>query len=129
MIDRHIIEHMLRANGVDPSAPDETIKSVLISAKWNKDDVDTAIMVLRENEATHATRVDSVHKVFHSGDRLAPETITALLGIDVELPPERTHQRSSGVHIFDAVSIVLLSVVLASVTVIGIMWHLSIGMF
>jgi hypothetical protein len=129
MLDRHLIEKLLVANGVDANAPDETIKSVLISAKWNKDDVDTAIMVLRENTETHATRVDSVRKVFHSGDRLAPETISSLLGIHVDVPTDHAHKRRTGFHLFDAMGIIILSVTLATVTVLGVMWHMSIGLF
>ena len=79
------IEKILRINGVSPAAPDEEIRSVLLSARYKNEEVDTAIMVLKENVKTHQTRVDGLHKVFRSDEALNPTEISALLGIEVEV--------------------------------------------
>ena len=85
MIKRDQIESILKINGVQPTSPDEEIRSVLLSARYSKDEVDTAIMVLRENTKTNKTRVDGLHKVFRSDEALSPEEISQLLGIEIEL--------------------------------------------
>jgi hypothetical protein len=85
MIERHHIETLLKANGVPSTAPDEVIRSVLISARWDNNDVDTALMVLKENTKTSETHVDTLHKVFHSNERLSPSEISDLLGVKISL--------------------------------------------
>ena len=132
MISRPLVERILAVNGIEPSAEDEMIKSVLIEANWHADDVETALTVLRENTATHIERVDSLHKVFRTDDRLKPETITALLGIDVEVknPDELRLERTTHQTFFSqALSIGLVSIGLALLVAIGGMWFWEIGIF
>ena len=88
MIEKRSIETFLKVNGIPPTAKDEEIRSVLISARWNKNEVDTALLVLRENIVSNETHVDTLHTVFNSDDRLNAEEISALLGIDVQLSNE-----------------------------------------
>jgi len=83
MINRNHIESLLRSNGVAINAPDEEIRSVLLSARYEDEEVDTAILVLRENTKTNQTRVDGLHKIFRSNQALLPQEISQLLGIDV----------------------------------------------
>jgi len=85
MIKREQVEAILKINGVAPSSPDEQIRSVLLSARYSKDEVDAAIMVLRENTKTNKTRVDGLHKVFRSEEALSPDEISSLLGIEVDV--------------------------------------------
>ena len=83
MLKREQIELLLRINGVSPSSPDEEIRSVLLSASFNDNDINTAIMVLRENKLSNTSRVDGLHKVFRTHDTLKPAEIFSLLGIDI----------------------------------------------
>ncbi len=85
MIDKNQIETILKTNGIHPTAPDEVIRSVLISARWNDNDVDTALMVLKENTSTNTTHVDTLHRVFHTDDKLSPADISAMLGVKVAI--------------------------------------------
>ncbi len=85
MIEKRNIESFLRINGIPPTAKDEEIRSVLISARWNKNEVDTALMVLKENIKNQTTHVDTLHKVFNSDNRLTSAEISSLLGIDVDI--------------------------------------------
>ena len=88
MIEKRNIEAFLKVNGIPPTAKDEEIRSVLISARWNQNEVDTALMVLRENTKSQKSHVDTLHKVFNSDDRLSSAEISSLLGIDVHLSNE-----------------------------------------
>ena len=85
MIEKQHIEAFLKANGVKPTASDEEIRSVLISARWEHQEIDTALIVLKENIVSHETHVDTLHKVFNSDNRLDSAEISALLGIEVTL--------------------------------------------
>lgn len=85
MINKVNIERILKINGAEVTSPDEKIRSILLSARYSDDEVDTAIMVLRENENTHKTSVTGLHKVFRTDEGLAASEISELLGIDVDL--------------------------------------------
>jgi hypothetical protein len=84
MFDRNQLETFLRINGMSPFNKNEEIKSLLLSARWNEEDVDTALMVLKQNKINKETTVDTVHKVFRSNERLSPQEIQSLLGIEVD---------------------------------------------
>ncbi len=133
MFERRHVEELLRINGVPLSAPDEEIKSVLISARWHEKDVETAMTVLRENIVSHETHVDRLQKVFRSDEKLRPETISALLGVDLDVPrgsiktTEQLRKRSLTFGQF--VNIAVLSIVLSSVCVVGAMWFEHAGIF
>jgi hypothetical protein len=133
MIDKHHVEELLRLNGVKATAPDEDIKSVLISARWHEQDVETALMVLRENKETHQTHVERLNKVFTSDDRLQPELISSLLGVDVDLSHLNhagiNHKPRRTVSLGQAVQIGLISMALSLFFVIGAMWYLDMGLF
>ena len=133
MFQRDQIERMLRVNGVSPTDPDDVIKSVLISAQWHEDDVEAAVLVLRENKDSHETHVDSLHKVFRSDEHLRPETISSLLGIQMDVTSEdiqkyKEHSRntmSTSVVLHMAMAALFLSVVF----VFAAMWYLKMGLF
>jgi len=112
MIDRNHIEKILKINGMSPAEPDEMIRSVLLSARYDKDEIDTALMVLREDSETKRIRVEGLHKVFRTNDSLQPREISELLGIEVNLNNYHTE------------SIEKQRITLASVMVV---WILSVG--
>jgi hypothetical protein len=132
MIQRKQIEQILRINGVALSAPDEEIKSVLLSARWHKDDIETAIMVLRENKKSHKTHVDTVHKVFHSDDKLSPDAVSSLLGIDMDISSNEinTISNKQGKLRFNSILVLaLISLGLSLIFVFAAMWYLKMGLF
>ncbi len=132
MFERAHIEKFLKLNGVEPSAPDEEIKSVLISARWHQNDVETALLILRENTHNHETHVDTLRRVFRSDEHLQPETISALLGIDVHIPSDDidhkrfSHSRMSARQMMQ---IGLVSLSVSVVFVLASMWYLQMGVF
>ena len=130
MINRTQIESLLKINGVPKTSPDEEIRSVLLSARYSNDEVDTAIMVLREDTRTNKTRVDGLHKIFRTDQALKPEEISQLLGIQVDLSnlpdrQEKTGTMSGAYFVF----IWLLSIIVALDGVLVYMYMYKIGVF
>jgi len=115
---------------MSPSEPDDVIRSVLLSARYNDDEIDTALMVLREDTKTKQVRVEGLHKVFRTDNALKPQEISDLLGIDVNLehylPPivqSRTFVTST------LISVWILSLLLAVVGVLLYMHFNNVGIF
>lgn len=132
MIDRRHIEQILRLNGLTPTAADEEIRSVLISARWHKEDVETAITVLRENTTTHKSRVDTLHDVFTTDKKLSPEAIQTLLGIDVEVNSielESLRKSRESIYIWQILSIFMIAIALAAIFIVFMMYSLKVGIF
>ena len=124
MIKRDQIESILKINGVQPTSPDEQIRSVLLSARYSKDEVDTAIMVLRENTKTNKTRVDGLHKVFRSDEALSPEEISQLLGIEIELSDRMQDQGDD--RDSSQLQFILLWVLSALLAIVGLLFYMYI---
>lgn len=132
MIEKHHIEEFLRANGVPPTADDEEIRSMLLSARWNDNEVDTALMVLKENINSKQTHVDTLHKVFQSDDRLTPGEITSLLGISVDIKADEINpvlKRRLFLEHFRIVIAVFLSILIAFVFILYFMYQNQAGPF
>lgn len=132
MIDRRHIEQILRLNGLTPTAADEEIRSVLISARWHKEDVETAITVLRENTTTHKSRVDTLHDVFTTDKKLSPEAIQTLLGIDVEINSselESLRKSRQSVYIWQVISIFMIAIAVAAIMIVFMMYNQQVGIF
>lgn len=130
MIKRDQVENILKINGVAPTSPDEQIRSILLSARYSKDEVDTAIMVLRENERTNQTRVDGLHKIFRSDETLRPEEISQLLGIDID--PDQFVERlphSRELSTWHHVAVWTLSILLALSGILVYMYLYQVGIF
>jgi hypothetical protein len=130
MLNRSDIEKVLRINGIAPTAPDEEIRSILLSARYNNDEVDSAIMVLRENTKTSQTRVEGAHKIFRSDEALKPSEISALLGIEVsvdELAVRESRRRDmSG---FQSFFVTVVSIMIAAAGVFFAMYYYQVGLF
>lgn len=130
MINRTQIESILKINGVTSGSPDDKIRSVLLSARYNKDEVDTAIMVLRENVKTNRTRVDGLHKIFRTEEALKPDEISQLLGIDVEISKSLVPQsKGRDLSSFQYILVWVLSVALGVGGIILYMYLHNVGVF
>ena len=130
MINRNQIESILKINGVPPGSPDEQIRSVLMSARYNKDEVDTAIMVLRENIVTKTSRVDGLYKIFRTNESLRPDEISQLLGIEVNIDQSiNVHSKSHDLSRFQFFIVWIMSVALAVFGILFYMYLYKIGFF
>ncbi len=133
MLQRSYIEQILKLNGVAATAPDHEIKSILLSARWHEKDVETALLVLRENTTNHETQVDSVHRTFRADDQLKPETISALLGVEVnvlnnEVSVNKKRRRLT-VSISQLTLIGVISLMISAALLFSSMWYMQMGIF
>lgn len=134
MFDRRQLETFLRINGLTPLARNEEIRSMLLSARWNEKDVDTAIMILKENTTTKAVAIDSAHKIFHSDDRLTPTEIQSLLGIEVPYSDSDENQLT---YLEERLQVerrstrlaMILAIIIAIVSVMYVMYQQKAGFF
>ena len=132
MIDPRHVESLLRVNGLAKTAPDEEIRSVLLSARFKEDEVETALMVLRENTLTKQTKVDGLHKVFRTDEALKPDEISRLLGIDVDIRETITVEERNKNRNFTFLQFVILwltSIILAVSSVLFYMYSHQMGVF
>lgn len=132
MIDLHHIESLLSINGLAKTAPDEEIRSVLLSARFKEEEVDTALMVLRENIVTKQTKVDGLHKVFRTDQALRPDEISRLLGIDVDISDGISVDNVGQSNGFTLVQFIILwvaSIALAVGAVFFYMYSHQMGVF
>lgn len=131
MIELTHLEALLKANGITKTAPDEQIRSVLMSARFEEHEIKTALMVLRENMITKETKVDGLHKVFRSDQLLKPAEISKLLGIDINVS-EPVHIRSRKQKHFSMLEFMILwiiSIVIALITILFYMYSNNMGLF
>lgn len=132
MLDRKHLERILKINGVSATAADEEIRAVLLSAHYRAEEVDMALMVLRENIETKATRVDSLHKLVRTDDSLSAKEISKLLGIEVAIPVlhrQRNQPQSTAGLMAQRLVIALLSTVIAIIGLGLAMYLLEFGVF
>ena len=116
MIDRTHIEKILKLNGLGPESPDEEIKQLLISARWHENDVETALVILRKNPHENTHKIGGVQDVLRTEAKIAPETLNALLGIDVEVNKvtEHHHAALERVYYKQILTLVAFSILFAS---------------
>jgi len=131
MVNKKHIETILKINGLADGAPDEEIRSVLLSARFHEAEIDTALMVLRENTVTNKTRVDGLHKVFRTDEGLEAKEIAELLGIEVNIKDR--HQSSGGNSpLYNIVSTIVLWVASALVAAVAMLYYMythNVGVF
>ena len=132
MIEREHVEKILEINGLGDSAGEEDIRSVLVSAKWNDDDVETALTVLKEDKETGKSHTETYKNVFTSDVRLSPESIQNLLGIDVdmsshEMAAVRTSRQQ--VSFWQVLTIVIYATLLAFGSILIVMYIQNFGFF
>lgn len=131
MIDRKHIESILQANGITPTANDEEIRSVLVSAKWSENEVDTALSVLKENTQNFETHIDTLHKIFRTDESLSSHEISNLLGIDVDLPSrEHRAENSDDNPLLSQHSVIMVVAIMVAFVSLGyVMYSQKIGPF
>ncbi|NCN52227.1 hypothetical protein GW943_00220 [Candidatus Parcubacteria bacterium] len=133
MIQKAHIENFLRINGIPPDSPDEEIRTALISARWQDDDVEVALLVLRGQTETEDVHVVAARKLFHSDSRVSPKVLSTLLGINIHSKDENvTAYYSKRVvekeesHTF---AILVSALILAAVAVTAAMYLFGAGFF
>lgn len=88
MVKKAHIENFLRLNGLSVENSDEEIQSLLITARWQEQDALDAIAVLRGTKLeTNEEQVEDMARdeLFRGNAKLSPESLSSLLGVDVEV--------------------------------------------
>jgi len=131
MFDKNHLETLLKINGIHKSAPDDEIRSVLLSARFKDDEVDTALMILRENPLTKQTHVEGLHKVFRTDTGLKPSEISNLLGIEVNMDQNviTAKKKNLKLSFLQFVLLWLISLTLAVLAVLAYMYSNNMGVF
>jgi hypothetical protein len=112
------------------SAPDEEIRSVLLSAKFDDNEINAALVILRENTKTKETRVDSLHKVFRSDEGLNSKEVSKLLGINIEVTDHITQShKKKHLSYLELLLLTLVAILLATVFMLVYMYSHQIGIF
>lgn len=130
MISREVVERYLKANNVQPTASEDEIKEMLLRARWHETDVEIALTVLRENPETQVQNTDTHQHIFQTDQPLQAETISALLGIDIDLATVQKKLQQNHRAAASSVLIVLAVAMGLSATFVGVaMWILQMGPF
>lgn len=134
MIQKTHLENFLRINGIPPTAADEEIRTALISAKWQNDDVEVALMVLKGHTREEDFKVVSARRLLHSDSRIEPEQLSELLGIEIkgrdghvtEYYSKYVTEERPDSH---GILIILGGLVIAAVTLLAGMYLFQVGPF
>lgn len=132
MMNKKQLESLLKINGVPPTAPKEVIRSVLISARYTDNEIDTAITILsQETEINPADpNANGLHKIFRSDQSLKSEEISELLGIDITVGNiEGKNIKNRNLSTREVVIICVTSVLLALIGIIFYMYIYDAGFF
>ena len=131
MLEKNAILQFLKVNGLPAEASDEEVKALLIKARWHEKDVAEALTLLRANPETSESNTQE--RAYIHGDKLRPETISALLSIDVEVVGSKlgkTAPQRSVYSAWHAVCIIaIFAVLLAVATLVVAMWYFDMGFF
>ncbi len=130
MISRSQIVKILKINGVNAVSPDEDIRSILLSARFNEDEVNTAIMVLHQNHQADTERVDGLNKVFRTESGLNAAEVSNLLGIEVDtdsLVPAASRRRDFSA--LQVIAVWFFTAVVAVLSALFFMYTYSVGIF
>lgn len=136
MYTKKYVEQVLKVNGLSPSSSDAEIKNLLAHTCCN---LDTAFLAaLRDPKVTgDAVICGTVSAGFTSTiltaeQRLRPNSIKDLLGIDVEInyaDLDSARSARQSVSIGQIMGIAVSSLLFAGLLLVGVMWYFEVGFF
>lgn len=130
MMNKKQIETILKINGFNETTPDDQIRTVLLSARYSKDEVNKAIVMLKQDPNTKEVKVNGLHKIFYSDTHLKPCEISGLLGIDIDLSaPISRRSRNNTISTLQFIAVWFFSVVIAVTGILFYMYLNQIGLF
>ena len=94
-------------------------------------DVETALIVLREDKVKQTQHIDTVHQIFNTSDKIDPSTLNAILGIDIEINniTEKHSKDLDRAYRRQIFSLIVVSVVGALFFLLVAMWIMEFGIF
>lgn len=139
MHDRQFINNFLKINGISAEASNDDVAEVLESAKWTKEEIDTALLILRgdvdDSGIVAVTKHDTA--LFRPDIDISSRQLSRLLGVDVIVDPSLVRDLHSG-HVKKKNArlredlalwtiIILLSIILALVVAWLLIFMMKIG--
>ena len=89
MVSKEHVINFLRLNEVELSETDEVIRGALFAARWHEQDVDIALMLVRDIKVDPTRMLPRAHHLLSVDGAIAPQTLSSLLGIDIALRQEQ----------------------------------------
>ena len=83
MLQKGHIQSILKINGITPDSSESEVREVLSGARYNEDEINAAVTMLKNGTEPSVSNLDGLHKVFRSSDGLKPNEISNLLSIDI----------------------------------------------
>ena len=128
-MERHFLEHFLRVNGLDQNASREDVCVLFQDAGWPNKEIERACKVLDGEEIESRDG----HQHWRIGLTPSSKNISELLGVKVEVDPTALSsdtRRSPELRLaLSLVSVVLLSILIAALLAVGIMYVMDLGPF
>ena len=131
MINRQHLNTLLKINGLATTAPDTDIRSTLLAANYNDTEIESALLLLKQNIGGNQPRTDGLYKVFYSDTHLKSAEISNLLGIDVSIDEtiQYQHDRRRVMSSFQFILVWFFSVVVAVSGILFYMYLNGTGLF
>lgn len=132
MFERQQLEKILATHGLLATATDDEVRTTLMQAEWHTNDIDAALLVLHENPNAHRTHQDALHQLHRTDERLRPETVKSLLGIDMHVSSSeliRNRRSRAGITIGQIFEIALVSCIFGLLAIVAGMWVMEVGIF
>ncbi len=130
MFQRNQLETILKINGVSINASPDEIREILLRASYNNEEIESAIMLLKENSSGNPLKFTDLQKVFLTTDALKPAEISALLGIEVQIGNVQvTQSRSRELTGYQTAIVTALAIIIAILGVGIAMYIYEVGFF
>ncbi len=126
MLEKRHLEAILRINGMNANSTVDEIREVLKSARYNDDEINSAIAVLKETTPAGKVVSDGLHKVLRSNESLKPSEISELLAIDVPIDRLRPGGMSRATDLNEPIVFAFTTVVITTVGLLVAMYAYDI---
>jgi hypothetical protein len=77
------LDTVLRINGLEKTSSESEVSAVLLSSRYTPQEVETALLILKNGDAAISGTQSNLHKVFRSDESLGSQEIALLLGGDL----------------------------------------------
>ena len=135
MVNKEHILNFLRVNEIPYPSPEEDIRRALGIARWHDDDIQVALLKLRNDSDPYQYNPNNARNIFFSDIPIAPETLSSLLGVNISLPRARLRAQNSRANSKDTLTTtvtlltVFTSVVLGLFVTLFVMYLYNVGPF
>mgnify|MGYP000379545351 CR=1 FL=1 len=128
------IVETLQRNGVSNISNEAEVRACLYRLRWHPHDIDRAVKkIASSNQMQSFTHKSALHSLLRSDERIRPETLSSLLGFDIEITEEdvkssayRAKPRVTFPRLF---MIIVFGIILGCTVMVLLMWLTKTGLF